>query len=243
MFKIFPINDNKTIEFWTIIDGVERFAPVQPAKNFIPKWFKQCPSKFTDDIAVKGTVKSCPAMHDWFNLGFVIPMWCDSILSCNRHEVEAQGGSPDDWEWNWKVSGSAYTWAVHGNQQFLDYAPSWVNQTTSHMFKAECPWRCKTPKGYSLIQFPMFWEFNRDWTVIPGIIDTDIHHELNQQVMIHKEQVTIKRGVPLAMYVPIKRETLNYDVRAATEEDLKVSRSNTHEIFSKFKGAYNISRR
>ena len=37
MFKLFK---KKTIEFYTVQDGIEKMYPVKYAKQFKPKWFK-----------------------------------------------------------------------------------------------------------------------------------------------------------------------------------------------------------
>jgi len=227
----------KTIEFYTDIKGLEEFAPVQPGNNFIPTWFKECPAKVhpTHDITEFGTVKTCPAMMDWFSLGFVIPMWCDTILRYDKK----------DNKWSWNTPSKKYTWDVHDRAQFLNHAPSWVGDEIGMTFKAICPWYAKTPPGYSLIQQPMFYHFNRSYTVLPGILDTDFHHELNQQVMFHtneKKEITIKRGTPLARYIPIKREIFEMDMHTRTEKEQAEMEHNTNEIFSKFRGAYKIRR-
>ena len=66
----------------------------------------------------------------------------------------------------------------------------------------------------------MFYHFNPDFTVLPGTIWTDIHHEINQQMVIHNYGETfIARGTPLAMYIPIRRETFDYTVKVQEDED------------------------
>ena len=47
--------------------------------------------------------------------------------------------------------------------------------------------------------------------------------QANQQILYHAngKEIEIKRGTPLALYVPFKRESsfLDIDVRSATQED------------------------
>jgi len=59
---------------------------------------------------------------------------------------------------------------------------------------------------------------------MPGVIDTDIYHEINQQVLYHGDgkDITIKKGDPFVMYVPFKREKSDYSVRYYTDSDVHV---------------------
>ena len=70
---------------------------------------------------------------------------------------------------------------------------------------------------------PLFYNFNENYSILPGVIDTDIHHDVNQQVLHHSEQqeIFIKRGDPFALYIPFKRTKYDLVVSAATEKDIK----------------------
>jgi hypothetical protein len=89
------------------------------------------------------------------------------------------------------------------------------------MFKAMGPWRIITPHGWSVLQLPLFYHFNREWSVLPGVIDTDIHNEINQQVLYHGSgrAITIKQGDPFVLYVPFQRSArLEMEISYRTEE-------------------------
>ena len=81
----------------------------------------------------------------------------------------------------------------------------------------------------------MFYHFNKEFSVLPGVIDTDIHHEINQQVLYHsdKENITIKRGDPLVLYIPYKRNKTKLDYRFMTEKDNKVFSKNMFQLSTK----------
>ena len=107
------------------------------------------------------------------------------------------------------------------------------------VFKFISPWNLITPKGYSVLQLPMFYHFSNDFSVLPGIIHTDTHHELNQQILYHGEgkEIFIRRGTPLVQYIPFKRSKYNITTRDSTVEDLTRFSEVTVNIFSKFPGA------
>jgi hypothetical protein len=58
--------------------------------------------------------------------------------------------------------------------------------------------------------------------VLPGVIDTDIHSEINQQVLYHgnDKEIEIKQGDPFVLYIPFKRsDKLDYELRYKNNND------------------------
>ena len=199
------------IQFVSTLEGLESIEEClpKPAKHFIPQWFKDIPN---DAI---GNVKNCPSFPDYFSQGYILPMWGDVEL---KYEKEHD---------RWSTSTSRiFSWDVHGNQQFLDHVDAKFNGVDGQfVFKANCPWRIITPPGWSVLQLPLFYHFNQEWSILPGIIDTDIHTEINQQVLYHgnSDTVTIKCGDPFVLYIPFKRSNkLKLETRYQTEKDRKL---------------------
>ncbi len=188
------------------LDSIEKLLP-KPAKHFIPKWFKDIPNSIVD------TVKVCPSFPDYFSQGYIIPMWVDSKLSYDQ--VNA----------SWETPNKNFSWDGHGNNQFLDYTKTnFSGNDTQFVFKANCPWRIITPPGWSVLQLPLFYHFNQEWSVLPGIIDTDIHTEINQQVLYHGNgsPIVISAGDPFVLYIPFKRSNkLKHEIRYQTKNDIK----------------------
>jgi hypothetical protein len=204
---IFKDNKITFISTYEGLESVDSLIP-KPAKNFIPKWFKDIPPEN------ENTVKNCPSFPDYFSQGYIIPMWSDVKLVS------------DGDNWNWNTPAKDNTWGVHTNNQFLDYAPASFNGVKAQfIFKANCPWRIITPPGWSVLQLPLFYHFNQEWSVMPGVIDTDIHSEIHQQVLYHGDgkQIQINAGDPFALYIPFKRSNkLKSNIRYQTEEDIKL---------------------
>lgn len=212
---MFKKNLNK-IQFISTIEGldsIEECLP-KPAKYFIPQWFKDIPSN--DNMSVK----VCPSFPDFFSQGYIIPMWADSRLKSDGNT------------WSYETSLKDIFWEIHGNQQFLNYADASFNGiSTQVVFKPNCPWKIITPPGWSVLQLPLFYHFNKEWSVLPGILDTDIYHESNQQILYHGngKEIEIKRGTPLALYIPFKRSNkLKNIIRYKTKNDETIF--NKHEI-------------
>ena len=240
------MEDNKVI-FWSVIKGLEEIVPLQPAKNYIPEWWKNTPSFIPNDRPLvpgrekieavekknTGTIKICPAVHEWFLQGYVIPMWCDLYLEINEDSV---------WSCNYSFPNDLMTAEVTKDTAYITWLPEQYKKNAVAMLRLNCPWRMKTPAGYSSYQFPMYYHFNPDFEVPPGPIWTDEFHVLNPQLIIkHYGKVKIERGTPLCVYVPYKREpddTFQYEIKRRDEE-CKILEQKTDLIaWSKFTGGY-----
>jgi hypothetical protein len=98
------------------------------------------------------------------------------------------------------------------------------------------------------LQLPLFYHFNKNFSVLPGVIDTDIHHEINQQVLYHggNDKIRINRGDPFALYIPFERKSkLGLEIRELNEADKKRFQKGDINIASKFvpNGLYRMMQR
>ncbi len=199
------------IQFVSTVQGLETIEEClpRPAKHFIPKWFKDIPSKVEDTV----TVKNCPSFPDYFSQGYIVPMWSDVKMKFENKVPK------------FELSAKRFSFDIHGNEQMLNYKKATFNGIEGQfVFKANCPWRVITPPGWSVLQLPLFYHFNQEWSVLPGVIDTDIHSEINQQILYHGDgkEVIIKCGDPFVLYIPFKRsDKLKHEVRHYTQEDYK----------------------
>jgi len=239
--------DAPAIEFFTSNKGLlaaKELHP-KPTKAFIPDWFKNIPShgfiKTLDngeitDFPDNQTVKSCPSFPDYFSQGYVIPMWTDLII---KYEEATK-------TWSYLMPGQEFKMESHSNDQFLSHVDAnFLGRKSEFVFKFISPWTLRTPKGYSVLQLPMLYHFNDNFSVLPGIVDTDTSHEINQQVVYHGagKELLIPRGTPIAQYIPFKRE--NYDMTVALEDESmqEAMAKNRLLLTTKFTGAYNHMRR
>jgi hypothetical protein len=201
------------IQFISTVEGLESIEEClpKPAKHFIPKWFKNIPSQVDNAV----TVKNCPSFSDFFSQGYIIPMWADTKLT---YKKETQ-------IWHWETASKLFSVDNHPNIQFLDYTKTSFNGIEGQFtFKAISPWKIITPPGWSVLQLPLFYHFNQEWSVLPGVLDTDIYHETNQQILYHGngKEIKINMGDPLALYIPFKRSNkLKHKVKYQTIEQSK----------------------
>lgn len=207
MFK----KEKPVIEFVSSVPGITGIKEIcpQPYKNFIPKWWKDTPAFYNDSA----TVKVCPSFPDFFSQGFVMPMWCDIKILYDKNT--------DLWKYEY-ANNFFPPVEIHPNNQFLSHVDAkTLGKSGNFVFKLNSPWQVITRPGWSVMQLPLFYHFNYDWTVLPGIIDTDIHYQVNQQVLYfgNGEEVIIKSGDPLVVYIPYERKKYKHIVRDITEKD------------------------
>ena len=227
LFTFWKQKEKPKIHWWSVIEGLEKVAPIVPAKEYVPDWWKKVERMIDNKLDNKGTVRNCPSFPEYITQGFVVPLWCDLHLEVHHDS------------WKWKSPEKLFTFNNHPGEQFRDWLPKHVQDNTSMVLKPNCPWRVKTPPGWSVWQLPMIYHYNPVFETLPGIIWSDIHHEINQQMMFHKKGVfNLQRGTPLAQYIPIRRETFEYNVGNETPE-LRVHRNASYyHVRTKFGGGY-----
>lgn len=241
----FSLGGKQFIEFKTDVKGLEQFAPVKPAKFFLPQWFKDMKDYIPSDAvhekgklnyfgknkdtAIKwtsGTVKRCPAIIDLITEGFVIPMWADFLVQRNM----------DYMEWDNKNS-MPYGIEFHSKEQIK----GWDLKKTDFPegVKFINPWRIYTPPGYSVMFLPPFYQFEKRFTVLPGIVETDSYHHINFPSIWHTtKDAIIERGTPFIQVIPFKRDDWSHTVSQMDVKDFENERVEKSELNSKFKNSY-----
>ena len=229
LFTFWKQKEKPKIHWWSVIDGVDKVTPILPAKEFIPDWWKRVERFINKNHDQKGTVRNCPSFPEYINQGFVVPLWCDLHI-----EIKHDG-------YEWHSPDKMFNFSSHSDEQFRNYLPQHMKDNTSMVLKPSCPWRVKTPPGWSVWQLPMTYHYNPLFETLPGIIWSDIHHEINQQMLMKQYgEFVIKRGTPLAMYVPYERNKYTYDVSGPNEQNTKWENTAYTHVRIKFKGGYKL---
>jgi len=229
VFTFWKKKEKPKITWWSTIEGLEKVVPVLPAKEVIPDWWTRVERMIDRNVDNKGTVRNCPAIPEYITQGFVVPLWCDVHINIEHDKFE------------WKSPEKMFSFSSHADVQYRDWLPKHVRDNTSMVLKPNCPWRVKTPPGWSVWQLPMHYHFNQFFETQPGIIWSDIHHEINQQLLMKKYgQFTIPRGTPLAMYVPYERKKYDFVVEGPNQKNSMWSNESYINVRTKFKGGYKL---
>lgn len=245
MFNFKKKEKNPIISFVAMMEGMTDVEEVLPKRSsfYLPSWWRSIP-RFEEGSSKEMTVKSCPSFTDYFSQGFVLPAWADMELYYKKETKSWSGNIAHSTEHN-----NEYYLDNHPNSQFLDYVDaSYMGKEAGVVLKAVSPWKVITRPGWSIMQLPMFYHFDQEFVAMPGIIDTDIEHAINLQMMLLNPEedttIYIKRGEPLALFIPFERSNSatkdDLEVRQATEADLKKVKASSYWATSKFaqKGAY-----
>ena len=228
MFTFWKKKEKPVIKWWSVIEGLEKVVPILPAKEVIPDWWTRV-ERMISGLNDKGTVKNCPAIPEYITQGFVVPLWCDLNVKI------------EDGKFEWNTPEKAFSFTSHSDSQYRDWLPQHVKDNSSMVLKPACPWRVKTPPGWSVWQLPVHYHFNPIFEVQPGIIWSDIHHEINQQMLMKRYgEFFIPRGTPLAMYVPYERKKYDFTIEGPNAENANWSNQSYMHVRSKFKGGYKL---
>jgi hypothetical protein len=210
--------------------SIDKIVP-KPAYKDIPKYFKNIPndvergpSKFPN----LKTAKHCPSFIDIFQEGIIMYAHCDMYLKLEDISNEHY----------WEVPpGSGFLLEHHSDNQFVDYFP---NSKVRKVFKIISPFELIVPKGYSLRQVPLLYDYNPDWHIAYGVYQADINQEIVLQLMYTSEEdeLLIESGTPLCYLVPYKREKFNYKVKKYTDKYSKKFNNEYAKLHNSFVGNY-----
>ena len=217
------------IKFVSLHNGLTEIEEALPrrAKEFVPEWFTHMPIK--DKATDVGTIKRCPGLFDYFDQGYIIPAWCDMKFVYDKESDfwSCTLGSSDDFNVD-----------IHTNQQFLNHVPAAnVNGVkATFVFKLISPWFIITKPGWSVMQLPLYYHFNNEFSILPGVIDTDIYHQTNQQLVYFgdNKEIIIKRGEPLVQYIPFKREKTSLVIEERNDSNFRIIKKANDWINGKF---------
>ena len=197
---------SKDITFVSSFDGFNEIENLRPYPAKIPEWYKNIPIDIDQEegynrklIPNMRTSKTCPSFLDIFTEGFILPAHTDMWF-----RVEENG------QFEWQVANTSFHIETHNNHQLVNHIKSPIKQ----VFKIIYPWFVVVPKGYSIRQLPMFWDYNPDWHIAYGTFKADRIPEIALQLNFtsEKNEIFIKAGTPLCQYVPYKRESFNIKI-------------------------------
>jgi len=227
MMKIWNklFNNKPDVIFWCEKDGLEDLNPITKSIQRIPPWFK--------NLKLEGTIKKCPGVIDYFNLGYIHYLWTDIDVEIPEDKnLEPIIKVPDP---------SNFNVEYHLRDQYLDHLPT---DQYKFILKPTSPWCCKTKKGYSMLQLPLYYEFSDVFDVMPGTINTDYYHHLHPQISFKKTgKFRLPRGLPLCMLIPFKRTKWSHIIKEKNLETSKWESKVRMIIQTKWSGGYKLSKK
>jgi hypothetical protein len=182
------------------------FDKPEPAKNFIPEWYKKTRSNFPGDFMERldkqsgnpgRTVKACMPVFDMITAGYIITIPAEVYVNPNS------GPAP---ETMWSVDNFSAI-ESHSNEQFKEMKLDSSFYETAIKFSN--PWIIKTPPGYSCMFIQPSMRDDLPFQIVPAIVDTDKHPvPINFPTFFKKDfEGIIPLGTPIVQIIPFKRES------------------------------------
>lgn len=191
---------NPRVTFVTKTNGVIENYPIRSAGKHMPEWLRRAPLE-TPEITKGGfhqrTIKACPGVIEYVSEGYVIPAWTDIELT---REIGENGSENSGWTAAWEDQQVTY----FGAEMMAD-APS--EPWSPYVVKLVAPWQIVTEPGYVTMWLPLFYEYEKRFTVLPGLMDTNLMHQTN--ILLHINQpgrLVIQAGEPLCQLVVFKQQ-------------------------------------
>jgi hypothetical protein len=177
-----------------------------PAVKNIPKWFLDAKPYYSKDStypsdgklhfrnrAANATFKKCVPLLDGMSLGYIIPLWADTMIEINNGVQELY----------WKTQYDLF--ALHGPPSREIPAPPGYSQI---VYKYNNCWIPQTPKGYSCLVVSPLGYNDLPFKAIPAVIDTDKSTlELVFPVWVKEGfEGIVEKGTPIVQIIPFKRD-------------------------------------
>ena len=227
-----------------IITENKDIAPI-PCKLNIPDWFKDLKHQ-PDDRSVKG----CMPFLDTLTTGYILKTPIDYYL---QHNIP----NNDNRESRLKTSlySSFAPYGVNLNyaetqkenhpKQQLGNCPFNKKNKDQPFHKIMNPWTIKTPSGYSCLFLPPLNNADDRFSIIPGIVDTDIYPgEINFPIIVNGDkypilETIIKMGTPFVQIIPFKREPWKMKIDNLDEKKMSKFKFNfASQIYQTYKNLY-----
>jgi hypothetical protein len=181
-------------------------APV-PIKKIVPDWYKKMENYINKDrLKERVTIKKCVPFLDTLTSGYALLNQVDYLFfKNNRGEIcwRTHGSLPDLSPWGISMG-------MHDLEQISDDMIRLDEEGLP--LKFENPWFISTPKNYScLFTDPFNQGKKRKFRILDGIVDTDMYTlPVNFPFFLKQfkqdETVHIKKGEPIALVFPFRRE-------------------------------------
>tara|TARA_R110000824_G_scaffold13570_6_gene58939 strand:+ start:448 stop:1200 length:753 start_codon:yes stop_codon:yes gene_type:complete len=194
-----------------------------PTKINIPKWYKKL-----EHSNEKRTIKGCIPFLETLTMGYILKMPQDIHIKHNFYNEElnirdgAQAPAVGDEEvssqrfLNLNISRKA---EMHGTEQLGPECPFHEKNKNLPYHKIVNPWFIKTPPGYSCLFVPPLNNTDDRFSIIPGVVDTDVYNlTINFPIIINGDKyktldTVFKKGTPYVQIIPFKRDNWKMSIK------------------------------
>jgi hypothetical protein len=226
------------IEFINETPGVAEMMPLIPARDYKHPWAIKALNDFSEirkdpKWRHKNFIHTarCPGIFTIQRHGWIMRTWQDIVITTNKD---------DSINFSWLCARNQESISYHSPNQLADFWEEWPADTLRTIIKINTGWRCNVPKGYYLMEMPLPLSEENRFSVIPGFFPRDAGPaSMNVQLMWHvlDGETLIKAGTPIAQYILVPKEQLDFTCRDAVPTD-KLALSDLYDA-SRFVKNYN----
>ena len=93
--------------------------------------------------------------------------------------------------------------------------------------KVVTPWNVDTSEGISVMLVQPYYHNSTEYTVMPGLLDSDVNNIANKQIQIfikintQGKNIFIEKGTPLLQVIPFKRTDYMFECIARPSEEMQ----------------------
>lgn len=222
------IYEENSIEFIAKSEFISKSStPPQPAKSFLPEWYKNIPAHHTKNASFvesfgnnNSTVKQCMPFFDSWTFGYIMTTPCDIIVEKNFDGSNVKVSS----NMMFDVVGDRGMPGKHSMPVPEDYYQA--------EFTWQTHWEAKTPEGYSSFYTHPINRPDLPFYTISGVMDTDKWYITGNHPFFIKKgfEGIIPIGTPMMSIIPFKRDNWKSSSRAMDpmEHDVLQSKVRRH---------------
>jgi|TARA_X000000950_G_scaffold30789_1_gene33300 hypothetical protein len=237
------------LEFVSLMPEVAELMPIIPAREQNFKWTKSALDHYkkikkeTPEQDSFHHIAKCPGILNVMKQGWIHRSYQDIFVKIEN----------DQFGWKTPIDqskadvGHKWTWPYLGLHDKDIMGPYCLERGAYHsIVKIQTPWLVYVPKGYQLLITPLPYPDIHKFESTTGFLNGGEGPQfLNVQLFwyAHNEEVFIPKGTPLCQYHLIKKEEIEVEQRAYTENDLKNLRKRNNVVTSKFNKTYSDLRK
>jgi hypothetical protein len=219
-------NKSPKLNFYCSLPEVMDRYPIIPAKNFRPQWardsavaYKEFVKNSPVNVRTTGTVK-CPGIRDISSKGFILQSWFDFSILTTDNPIEFQYALPQGLDKHLKDLGFKKDLIEWFSGDVPQVTIPLANNNLQTLLKIITPWAVSIPKGWSLLIMPIPYPDEPEFTATHGILGQGDFYEINPILKWHKRpgELLVKAGTPLCQLIPIKDNTIEYEITEYTNE-------------------------
>jgi len=208
MLSIFSKLNPISIDAFTYNESIYNYYPPRPSKEYIPTWWKQLSSDFTDSTGfniLHPTMKRCMGFIESFRYGFIVPLWSDLSINLFKDGQKSY--------YRYQFADAQSILQTHNPEQYKGF----IDTSSMQHFKIIVPWRIKEKSGIKFNISQPTWNMcnlNSNLTVLGGISDFKYQDSCHFQILVNYPEsnnstnILIPSDTPLMQVTPLSERPI-----------------------------------